>query len=233
MIYCVIGNKGIGCHDLIRKIINKTAEKGDKVNILRKYTLANLYDSHADFYTSISVEDYFDMDAANVFLCKNDYDYHTVLKNGDNEDTPFTFTEFIKTEDFDKAFKSDDPYIVECSPKEFRILWAYMKTHKPREEHYKIYPFFIKSGSEYKRLLGLIDENMSDKDIHLMCNVFLASYQIDESKMPEGLSVSKEDALDYIAETIYNLEHLVVKLEEWKTIIKTGMVDSIATSSYI
>lgn len=228
MIYCVIGNKGIGCHDLIKKVINKIAEKGDRVNILRKYTLADLNNGHTDFYISISVEEYFDMDAANMFLCKNDY---TVpAKTGNKEDIPVTFTEFIKMEDFDKAFESDDPYILECSPKEFSVLWSYMKTHKPREEHYKIYPFFIKSGSEYKRLLGLIDENMSDKDIHLMCNIFLVSYQIDESKMPEGLSVLKENALDYITETINNLEHIIIKLEEWKIIVKTGMLDKVAVS---
>lgn len=232
MIYCVIGNRGIGSHDIIRNAIKNLAEEGKKVNILRKYTLTNIDESdrNTDFYISITINKYEKMHTSNSFLSKNQYKMQ--IQDDNYENVQRTFFEFITFKDFNKAFESDDPYIVDCSPEEFRTLWSYMKTYKPREEHYKIYPFFIKSGSEYKRLLGMINESMNDADIHHMCKMFLATYEISESKMPEGLSVNKEDAADYIAQTINSLdfEKLSIKPDEWKIIVKSGMVDKIVTS---
>lgn len=232
MIYCVIGNRGIGSHSTIRKAIKKLSEEGKKVNILRKYIMIKLPDQtmHNDFYISISTEDYLKMDAENMFLSKNSYTIPITADNGG--EIPGTFGEFISMEDFNKAFESDDPYIVDCSPKDFRVLWSYMKVRKPKEEHYKLYPIFIKSGSEYKRLLGLVNENMTDREFHHMCKTFLATYEISESKMPEGLSVLKSDAVEYIAKTINDLdfEKLSIKPDEWKIIVKSGMIDKVAVS---
>lgn len=224
MLFCVISNKCIGVHPIIREAVSKLLEEDIKLNILTKYTHNGTSDM-TDFYNQIDSENKSDMEKTVMVLSKNII--HMPGKTNPKDE--MIFDEIITVEDFENAFCNDDPYIVHCSPNEYKKLYSYVKVYKPREEHYKIYPIYIKSGTEFQRLSRIISEDMDDETIHHVCRLFLLTNEISDSNMPAGLATDLEDAVDYIFNTVKNMIGTDNNyLREWKDIVAFDFLDNIS-----
>lgn len=213
MIICTIGNKCLNVHSKIECSIAKLADAHNiTLNILKKYTPTE-FSADDLFYTYVD-KDKITEDERRGYFVSNMY---TLPKMGEIAGYSMFF-EYIDRKDFISALLSDDVYIIDLSKREFRTLYSFVKVFYP-DELYRFYPIFIKSGSEYDRLINLIDKDMTPEEIHYYCRLLLFTYDIQESNMPEGFTVNICDVVDKIIKsTLLLTNRNPDEFKEWEYI---------------
>lgn len=210
MLFCILGNSGVGKDTVITETISMAEKDGIKIKRLPIYTTRPVRQDEA-----------FNPDLYYKFVDDSVFFLMRVINNEMIEHRSYTVADgsswFYGTtkNDFENAIISNDIYLVPCTLSMFKTYYEYLRTSGSLYNLlYKLYPIYITAPSEKVRLSRLIARAKTDAELYEACRRFAIDVErIDDKIVPEQFTVVNDNVSDtacYILsliDTFIELEH--------------------------
>lgn len=201
MLFCVLGNSGVGKDSVIEEVIYRGNEEGMTIKRLPVYTTrppreGELCDPTL-YYGFINEFDFTEMLTDHKFIETRSYN---VL-----DDAIWYYGTTI--EDFKIALLSKEFFFVPCTPRMFKSFYEYLASISAYDLMAKMYPIYITTSSEKERLNRLIKRAFTDEELYEACRRFaMDTERINDDMVPDRFTVVNNDLTDTATYVMFLLE---------------------------
>lgn len=195
MIFCVLGNSGVGKDTVIEETIARGDKEGINIKRLPIYTTrpirADELLNSSMYYNFVDSGIFDSMVNDGLFIEWREY------KVVNNEIWKYA----TAISDFYNAIKSDDFYIIPCTKSMFKTYYNFLsKSEYYSKMLHKLYPIYITVASERERLNRLIKRAKSTDELYEACRRFADDVErIYDETIPEAFTVINADLSDTVS----------------------------------
>lgn len=204
MLFCVLGNSGVGKDSAIEELIYRGNEEGMVIKRLPIYTTrppreGELCDPSL-YYNFVDNIDFAEMLANDEFIETRSYN----VLNG------VVWHYGTIKEDFKNALLSKEFYFVTSTPAMFKSYYNYLASTASYDLMAKMYPIYITTPSEKVRLNRLIKRAYTDDELYEACRRFaMDTERIKDDMIPDRFTVVNHDLTDTVTYIMFLLETFI------------------------
>lgn len=202
MLFCVLGNSGVGKDTVIEESIFRGGKEGINIKRLPIYTSrpirADELLNSSTYYNFVDDCMFDSMVNDGLFI---EYREYKVLNNE-------TWKYATSISDFYNAIKSNDFYIMPCTKAMFKSYYEFLSNSEYYSKMlHKLYPIYVTVASEHERLNRLIKRAKSTDELYEACRRFVNDVEhIYDETIPEEFTVINADLSDTVSNILCLIE---------------------------